>query len=313
MITEENDALIRSGDRHYTQGIRASWMPGILAPEDKWNAPFQWVADSTSLFSVDGAYKRQYEWTVVGQSIFTPRKIDTSDPNPADRPYGAWLYTGVSLLQQDRTETHDTLENAEFLIGVVGPLAFGKLVQNDWHQLIGIASAQGWKNQLHNEPGAAFSYERKWRFGTPLGDYLSIDAIPEAGVTLGNIYTYGEAGGFLRFGHGLQADYGPSHIRPSLSGTAWYDSEALEGLGWYVFVGAQGRAVGRNIFLDGNTWRDSPSVDKKPFVADLLAGISIFWSESVRLDLTAVERTKEYYGHKGHKDRFGSLGLAVRF
>jgi lipid A 3-O-deacylase len=91
-------------------------------------------------------------------------------------------------------------------------------------------------------------------------------------VTAGNIMTFGDVGGLLRIGKGLQADYGPIRVRPALSGTDYFDAAALDGeVGWYFFASAQGRAVGRNIFLDGNTFRRSLSVSKKNFVADLPA------------------------------------------
>lgn len=52
-----------------------------------------------------------------------------------------------------------------------------------------------------------------------------------------------------------------------------------------MFVGAEGRAVGRNIFLDGNSFKDSPAVDKKPFVTDAIAGVAFTYSK-VRLSYT---------------------------
>ena len=253
------------------------------------------MADNTPVFQGGGNFKRQYDWSVLGQNIYTPQAIHTPAPPQPDRPYGAWLYTGVSLLQEDRHDTHDTLENTEVLAGVVGPLALGRMVQNDFHQFIGVLPAEGWKNQLHNEPGLVASYERKWRFAAPLGEGFVVDAIPELGGTLGNIFTYGEAGGMVRFGQNMAADYGPSHIRPSLSGTGWFDPDRLDGkIGWYLFAGTQGRAVARTIFLDGNSWRDSPSVDKKPLVADLMVGASLFWSANARVDFSAIQRTKEF-------------------
>ena len=86
---------------------------------------------------------------LLGQSVmFTPQNIHTLNPPMTDRPYGAWLYTGASLLQESKHDDHHTLENAEVLVGVVGPVALGSLVQNDWHQFIGVAPAQGWTNQL---------------------------------------------------------------------------------------------------------------------------------------------------------------------
>ncbi len=69
--------------------------------------------------------------------------------------------------------------------------------------------------------------------------------------------------------------------------------------GYYVYVAAQGRAVGRNIFLDGNTFEDSRSVDKKPLVGDLSAGVAMFWSDDFRLDASATYRSKEFDGQEG--------------
>ncbi len=313
MVTEENDKFASSDDRHYTQGLQISWLPGMVDPASGWNSPFVWLNDIVPVFG-GGDFKRQYDWTVVGQSIFTPRAIHSPDPPSTDRPYGAWLYTGVGLLQEDRYESHDTLENMEMQAGVVGPLALGGVVQNDFHQFIGVRPATGWRNQIHNEPGLDLTYERKWRFEAPLGGGMAVDAIPEMGGTLGNVFTYAEAGGMVRFGRNLAADYGPRHVRPSLSGTGWFDPSRLDGsLGWYLFAGTQGRAMGRNIFLDGNSYTASASVDKKLLVADFLAGASVFWSRAMRVDFTFTERTKEYYGQPGTPDRFGSIGLVIGF
>ena len=234
-------------------------------------------------------------------------------PSSKDRPYAAWLYTGASLLQETNHDGYSTLENAELFMGVVGPEALGGVTQNDFHQFIGVNSSLGWKNQLHDEPGLMATYERKWRFQKLLIGNLAVDAIPEAGTTIGNVLTYGETGGIIRFGQNLDADYGSDHIRPSLSGTGWFDTDRLNGdLGWYLFIGTQGRAIGRNIFLQGNTFVSSPGVSEKPLVADFTAGASVFWSSAVSLNFTFTERTKEFYNQQGTPDRFGSISLAFQ-
>lgn len=43
---------------------------------------------------------------------------------------------------------------------------------------------------------------------------------------------------------------------------------------WNLFVSVEGRAVVRNIFLDGNSWVESHGVDKRPFVGELGYGLS---------------------------------------
>ena len=116
-------------------------------------------------------------------------------------------------MQETKKTNYHTLENVEILIGVVGPAALGNLTQNDFHQFIGVDSALGWHNQIKNEPGFVLSYERKWRFQQPLFGNFAVDAIPEIGASGGNVLTYAEAGGMVRVGQNLAADYGPDRIR----------------------------------------------------------------------------------------------------
>src|SRR5690606_3866878 len=120
------------------------------------------------------------------------------------------------------------------------------------------------------EPGLNLTFERKYRFSTEHARTgWGADFIPRAGFSLGNIYTYANTGFEVRAGYRLPADFGSSLIRPS------GDSNSLRRSPFniFVFAAADGRAVARDITLDGNTFRDSPSIDKKPFVADLYAGL----------------------------------------
>lgn len=306
-VIEENDFPF-GRDRHYTQGTRLSYLsPAVTHGSDL--DPFATLGDLLPIFPGDDATGRRYD-LLVGQSLFTPQHTSLSRPDPRDRPYAGWLYGGVSLLQET---DHRMLENLELDLGVVGPAALGQQMQNDFHQLIGAATAKGWGHQLENEPGLMLSYERTWRFARPLGDGLAVDVLPQLGATVGNVMTYGEAGALLRFGRNLGADYGPARIRPAPSGTDYFNPAGLDGnLGLYGFVGFQGRFVGRNIFLDGNSFRKSPSVDKEPLVADLTAGVSSFWSRRLRLDLAVVHRTAEFEHQRGG-DTYGGLDLSFAF
>jgi hypothetical protein len=136
-----------------------------------------------------------------------------------------------------------------------------------------------------------------------------LDFTPHLGAALGNVFTYGNAGGTLRYGKRLPDGYGPPRIQPGLPGTG--DFSPGSGFGWYLFAGIEGRAVGRNIFLDGNTFRDSRSVDKKRLVGDLQFGFVLDWSD-VCLGYTHVLRTREFRT-QGSNDGFGSLILSVKY
>ena len=66
----------------------------------------------------------------------------------------------------------------------------------------------------------------------------------------------------------------PPRIRPGLSGSNFFlsDTDSGRDFGWYLFGGVEGRAVAHNLFLDGNTFAKSLSVQKKTFVADFQGG-----------------------------------------
>ena len=307
-LTEENDSIYFDDDQAYTQGFEFAYLGPDVAAESGWAAPFDGLAN-IGLFDTGSEVSRRYQ-IILGQSIFTPEDTSTEDPDPEDRPYAGWAYGGVSLIQDtDRRR----LDNVELLVGIVGPAAQGRPTQNDWHQFIGVDTANGWDRQLHNEPGFMLTYERKYRFIQPIAGGLAVDAIPEAGVTLGNVMTYGEVGTMLRFGRNLEADYGPNRIRPSLSGTSYFNADYLEDpFGFYFYVGAQGRAIAQNIFLDGNTWRDSRSVDKEHFVGDLTGGVALFWSNAVKLDAGFTYRTEEFEG-QDEDAKFANINLTVGF
>jgi hypothetical protein len=114
----------------------------------------------------------------------------------------------------------------------------------------------------------------------------------------------------LRIGSNLEADYGPARIRPALSGTNYFNGDYLDGdLGYYFFIGTQGRVVGTNIFLDGNNFRTSRNVPKKTLVADLQTGFSVFWSTSWRADFSVVRRTEEFVG-QASPDIIGTAALS---
>jgi len=308
-VLEENDSLYFNSDKHYTQGLRIS----ALSPElkDNWaNEVFDFVP---LIFPQGGARRVSF---FAGQSIFTPKNIDIKPPDPTDRPYAGWLYGGIGFLQETKVQQLQKLENLEIDLGLVGPGALGKQVQNDFHQFIGIHQAQGWSNQIQHEIGGDVSYEQLWRIPVPMLSHegedgvSGVDIVPQFGGTAGNVFTYGELGGMVRIGRHLEADYGPARIRPALSGTDYFNPGRLgDEWGYYVFAGVQGRAVARNIFLDGNDFRESASVTHKTLVADIQAGASVFWSSHIRFDASVVRRTREFVGQH-HPDVIGTAAVA---
>jgi hypothetical protein len=113
----------------------------------------------------------------------------------------------------------------------------------------------------------------------------------------------------LRYGTELEADFGPPRVRPVSTGSVFFQPSGR--FGWYVFGGVEGRAVARDISLDGNTWRDSRSVDREVLVGDASAGVALIF-EGARLTATYTIRSKEFETQR-EASQFGSVSIAFRF
>jgi Uncharacterized protein conserved in bacteria len=310
-VIEENDVFFNT-DRHYTQGLKVAYVTAQLADESFFNAPIKVLRNYLFLFATrETDLDDRLEWTVLGQSLFTPANILVDNPDPRDRPYAGWLYGGFDFIQN---AADHRLDSFELQFGVVGSDALGRQAQNDFHEFTASAKAKGWSHQLANEFGFNASWERKWRLGIELPRKFEFEFIPDVGGTAGNVLTYAEAGGLFRFGRGLKANWGPELIRPAYSGTGYFEAARAKdiGLGFSVFAGAQGRAIARNIFLDGNSFASSRSVPKNYLVADIIFGVELFYSNCFRIAASFVLRSSEFHAQDGW-DRFGSINCSFEF
>lgn len=298
-LVVEND-LFTHTDRAYTSGVRASF---VTAPADTPEWAVQ-LARQLPLFASWGVVRSEY---AVQQTIFTPRNTDLVVPDPKDRPYAGALSASFGLIG----ETGPLLDQLSISIGVVGPASLAQQAQRLVHDILGESSPRGWDHQLRNEPTLQLRYQRSWR---ALGAYsfdgdYGLDLTPHAGFALGNMYTFANAGATFRIGKDLQQDYGPPRVGPSVPGAGYFVPRTK--FGWYLFAGVEARAVARNIFLDGNTFVDSPHVSKRPIVADLQGGLAITY-DRVRLSYTQVWRSKEFYGQLS-PEKFGAITASVRW
>lgn len=308
----ENDKYFAGSDQYYTNGFKLSFLSAPIASftAEPVPAPIRAAARALGDLLPPG---RDYKLGLsLGQNIYTPTNIHTPVYQPDDRPYAAWLYVGSCFqvytpprILAAGTRSIGRLDTFEITLGMVGPAAIGRQIQNGVHDLLGIAHAEGWDNQIHNEPGLNLVYERKYRFATQdARTGWGADFIPHTGLSLGNIFTYANAGLEVRAGYRLPADFGTDLIRPS--------GDSSPGLrprfAAFLFGAVDGRAVARDITLDGNTFRDSHSIPKEPLVADALAGLAI-GTHHWQFTYAQALRTKEFKGQPKHSV-FGSISVS---
>ena len=310
-IVVENDKFrsidqSKQTDRNFTNGIRLNWISEVRATP-RWGRE---LASWIPLFPDGGTTRVGY---ALGQNMYTPENIVRRDLQRADRPYSGWTYVGAAITSSREAGGAGQLDTLEVNLGIVGPQSYAGETQREYHRLIGAQVPQGWANQLRNEPGVVLYYERKWRnIGkSQLLPGIEGDFSPHAGASLGNVFTYGGAGVTLRIGRNLATDYGPPRIRPGLAGSMHFDTPQESPFAIYGFAGIEGRAVARDITLDGNTFASSHSVDRRPLVGDAQFGIAAIYG-SVRTTFTYVLRTREFDAQRSG-DRFGAVSLSVKF
>lgn len=125
----------------------------------------------------------------------------------------------------------------------------------------------------------------------------------------------------MRLGYDLPGDFGPPMVRPSRPGNDDFVNgrKGDEGFSLYGFVGVDGRVVGRNIFLDGNTFSDSHDVDKEYLVGDLNTGAVIQANYCLglnfrcRLSYTLATRSPEFDGKDFTRYSAITLNLGTSF
>ena len=311
-VLEEDDFWApQNHDEYYTHGIRFSaTSEDIIGP---WERPFNWINDLLPIFPASGERSRRYNLIPLGQNMYTPRDPTAFNPDPRDHPYAGWLYGGVGLMQDTPGTAADPIDRFDELalkLGIVGPGSLANATQTRYHLLIHVTPFQGWHAQLRNEPALDLFYQHKARYHAENDEGWGWDAIPQWDLRLGNVYDYAGLGGMLRVGRNLRVDYGPPHIDLNTGADYVNPTRAARGH-WvvYAFLGAEARAVGHNIFLDGNDFKSSAHVSKIPAVGDVESGMA-FAYKHLRFAYTYVVRSPEF-AHQVGVDHYGTLDLTV--
>lgn len=286
-FTLENDSFFGT-DRYYTQGARLEYMH---YPND---VP-KFVGSTLTNFATFGMQvDRTRMGGALGQELFTPSWIRPTFALLNDRPYAAWMHGSLIFRRSGKfggVQGLDAQDEIEMDLGVVGPEALGEDTQKWWHHITGDVQPGGWDHQLRTEPALQFYFNRAFRFGVHTENYWGLECIPHLKAAVGTVYDFAEGGMTMRAGFNLPTDF----IRSPLESYSTHPSDNPPKWSAYVFTGADGRVVGRNLFLDGSTWRSSQSVDKELFVADFRVGGAVRY-EFFELVASLVHRTREFKG-----------------
>lgn len=267
-----------------------------------------------------------------GQSMFTPKDFARADLIVDDRPYAGLLYVGMSWNRRkhEPQSNSEMLDTREITLGVIGPLSLAEQSQNLFHDAIGVDRFLGWQHQLKNEPALQLAMDRKFKGYRGTGAIMpgfSADSIRSLGLRLGNIETSATLGIEGRIGWNLPNDFGTYPIRPGAenrppsaasihSGPDDAPSVAAKPRpGIHLFGAIETKLVAHDFSLDGNLFRSSHSVTRRPWVTQAAVGVSthgMVAGHGVKLAVMRVYRSREFE-EQGPNQAYGSVALSLEF
>ena len=296
----ENDLHV-GRDRHYTSGIRFSW----TSPADNPYFDLDDVAPYLPLVDSNDTIRSIHS---IGHYIFTPDVITTPNPDPTDRPYAGWLNLETGII----AEGIDHVDIWTLGIGVTGDPSLGEWGQKRIHEIVNSPEPLGWDTQLPTEPTFQLTYSRAWLPEEQdfLGTSLKLDVQPRMTLSAGTAFVYADLGAIVRVGSQLGRDLTPSRNTMGIVGADYF--EETENIEWYVYAGAQGRAIVHNMFLDGGVFNSfDRQVNSRNFIGDFQTGIVVTFGKWRLAGFNTI-RTQEFVG-QGELDIYGGVQLSFQY
>lgn len=127
LITDNDLYVSTKKDRYYTNGFFLS---------------YQYISKKHP----EKLEKKIFEFT-VGHEMYSPFKAVVQDISLHDRPFAAHLFGGFGMQYVSKK---NRILKANIQIGVIGPAAFGRELQNFIHDIYGFTRAIGWDFQIQN-------------------------------------------------------------------------------------------------------------------------------------------------------------------
>jgi hypothetical protein len=177
--TDDDSYLAQGSDRYYTAGNFAYFRHALN------------VKDTSRLRNKILGFE-------FGQKLYSPHSgsIDftgADDPKYIDRPFAAYLYVGstLNLLYKDESNLKLGVQ-----IGIVGPAAIGKPIQEFVHRAFGLYKPSGWEYQVDNNLELNLSAE----YNRLLARASWADVSLTSYANLGNGFTGAGIGPMFRLG-----------------------------------------------------------------------------------------------------------------
>ncbi|MCW5637092.1 MAG: lipid A deacylase LpxR family protein [Rubrivivax sp.] len=308
-ISWDNDLWAKGRtDRWYTNGLRMTWTYDTeprLEPTRRFREASRWLLWEGARPSLGYG---------IGQAMYTPRDIERSDPQFADRPWGAFLYASLSAHAENPSDSRDEFRATEVKYGIAGRYAMGEPLQKLVHQVVDSPEPRGWDQQVRTRIGLQLTHARVYRIGDrPLNDMLGLQV--GFGGAVGTLRTHANLNAALMFGD-LKGSNAPLMIGNEGDFVAQDFAKRAQYSRPFAFVAVNGTAVAYNYFIEGRTPYGRSAIEAKRSYTMVVAGVSLplqrLWACLPRLVYTQTSRSSEFRNRDGGKEarqRWGTFTL----
>jgi lipid A 3-O-deacylase len=303
-LIENDNFAFGLDDGNYTNGFALTYASSAVEERDPKSFSNRLVGWTSFLPFMDDERYRHHAAYTLGQLIFTPENISDPTPPRDDRPYTGVLFFDTSVYAR----TPRSLHAYTLRLGVTGDFSQAEETQKLLHKRFNTQRPRGWSHQIHGEPLVNLGYEYHRRLPLTAATSRLFDFTPNIGGTVGNYLITGNVGGMFRLGWNLPEAYGPPSPRTGFENHPLYAARPGE-KGWYfLFGGVEGYWVGHDITLDGNTWKDSRSTDKKDEIGQ--ASVGLEFAQGSFAFRVAFTFATDAFETQGDHQQLGSFSLS---
>lgn len=320
-VYAENDVLAKwqddTTDESFTQGMRLTWE--FAKWSDGLGKTHHWLSILSKLKPsrfkpAFGACTPPKDRSAgpcglvsfgIGQTMYSPVNIITSDLQTTDQPFAGWLFATMALNVRDgRWQS-----GSEFVVGVIGPPSFARNTQSlaHWTWSQGAAKPAGWDNQLKGSIHGGLMQNYAWHAleyckgggeclgGSEEGRIFDLSPKGELIATTAMVRTSG--GAVVRLGYRF-----PDSLGQRIPATGAVASRSTERTNWwFAFFGAYDwRSVWHNAFLSGSYadggeggWRNIGQIVPRRGINERSAGVTV-GNHAFTISVQGVSRSLEW-------------------